>query len=417
MQCTIITIGDEILIGQTIDTNSAWMAQQLNFIGIKVFEILSVSDDSAHITNALNRAMQTSQIILTTGGLGPTKDDITKNTLARYFNAELVFVDTVWQDIAAFLTKRGLTALDSFKTMAYLPANCEVIKNQQGTAAAMWFNEQGKILVSMPGVPHEMKDFMSRIVLPRLQNELQLPAIVHKTIMCVGIGESFIAEKIKSVEDSLPSHIKLAYLPNYGVVKLRLSGTGAHTKQITEEVNHWTAEIDHILRPKYAYGYDEEDLTEAIGKLLMERNAMLVTAESCTGGLIAHQITAIAGSSRYYKGGVVVYSNELKQALLGVSPNTLLQHGAVSEETVRQMAQGALARMEAQYAVAVSGIAGPGGGSPDKPVGTVWIAVASATEVRTKKLQLARNRSINIELSANLALAELRKLILGVDGK
>lgn len=414
MNCTLITIGDEILIGQTIDTNSAWMAKELNAIGVNVAEILSVSDSAAHITDALNRAYATSDIILITGGLGPTKDDITKNTLAAYFGVELVFSPDVWKEIEAYLLKRGLTTLDSIKSMAMLPANCEVIKNEKGTAAAMWFNERGKVLVSMPGVPHEMKDFMSRVVVPRLQQQFKLPGIVHKTIMCAGAGETILAEKIEDIENNLPPHIKLAYLPSYGIVKLRLTGRSTNLTKLQEEVNELSRQIDAILAPKYAFGYNDMELSEAIGLLLLQQNATMATAESCTGGLIAHQITSVAGCSRYYKGGVVSYSNELKQALLGVKPQTLAQYGAVSEETVCEMATGAIKQLQADYAVAVSGIAGPDGGTPEKPVGTVWIAVANKARVVAKKFNFARTRQLNIELSANIALNELRKLIIGI---
>lgn len=414
MNCTIITIGDEILIGQTIDTNSAWMAKELNAAGINVFEILSVSDNAQHISDALNRAFTNSDIILTTGGLGPTKDDITKNTLATYFGAELKFYEDIWKDIEAYMAKRGVGILESHKTMAMLPANCEVIKNERGTAAAMWFNENGKILVAMPGVPHEMKDFMSRVVLQRLQKQFTLPGIVHKTIMCAGAGETILADIIKDIENSLPPHIKLAYLPSYGIVKLRLTAKGNNKAQLTAQVEELSEKMVALLTPKFVFGYDDEELPQALGNLLLQQNASMATAESCTGGLIAHQITSFAGSSRYFKGGVVSYSNELKQALLGVKPETLAQYGAVSEQTVCEMAAGAIEKLQADFAVAVSGIAGPDGGTPEKPVGTVWIAVANKSRVVARKFQFARSRDINIELSANIALNELRKFIIGI---
>ncbi|OWY24348.1 competence/damage-inducible protein A [Sphingobacteriales bacterium UPWRP_1] len=414
MNCTLITIGDEILIGQTIDTNSAWMAKELNAAGISVFEIISVSDNAQHISDALDRAFTTSDIVLTTGGLGPTKDDITKNTLAAYFGAELKFYEDIWKDIETYMAKRGVGILESHKTMAMLPANCEVIKNERGTAAAMWFNEKGKILVAMPGVPHEMKDFMSRVVIQRLQQRFTLSAIVHKTIMCAGAGETILADIIKDIENSLPPHIKLAYLPSYGIVKLRLTAKGANKAQLTHEVEALSQKMVELLTPKFVFGYDDEELPQTLGNLLLRQNATLVTAESCTGGLIAHQLTSFAGSSRYYKGGVVSYSNELKQSLLGVKPETLAQYGAVSEETVSEMAAGVVERLQADYAVAVSGIAGPDGGTPEKPVGTVWIAVAGKSRIVARKFQFARSRDINIELSANIALNELRKFIIGI---
>ncbi|QQS29708.1 MAG: competence/damage-inducible protein A [Sphingobacteriales bacterium] len=415
MRCTIITIGDEILIGQTIDTNSAWIATELNKIGVNIYEILSVADNAEHIKNALDRAIISSDIILTTGGLGPTKDDITKNTLAEYFSVPMVFNQEIWDSIEAYMIKRGRPVLDSLKTMAELPENCEVLKNERGTAAAMWFNERGRIIVSMPGVPHEMKDFVSRVIIPRLEERYQLPALVHKTIMCAGLGESIIAEKIKDIESNLPDHIKLAYLPSYGIVRLRLSGSGTIQQDLEKEVLGWRQKIDDILQPKYAYGYDEMELSEAIGILLTSKGATVSTAESCTGGLIAHKFTEIAGCSRYFKGGVVAYSNELKESLLGVNPETLQKYGAVSEETVREMADGALKRLKTDYAIAVSGIAGPDGGSNVNPVGTVWIAVInSKKEITASRFSFSPHRHINIELSANYALNLLRRKILEV---
>lgn len=266
----------------------------------------------------------------------------------------------------------------------------------------------------MPGVPHEMKDFMSRVVIQRLQQRFTLSAIVHKTIMCAGAGETILADIIKDIENSLPPHIKLAYLPSYGIVKLRLTAKGANKAQLTHEVEALSQKMVELLTPKFVFGYDDEELPQTLGNLLLRQNATLVTAESCTGGLIAHQLTSFAGSSRYYKGGVVSYSNELKQSLLGVKPETLAQYGAVSEETVSEMAAGVVERLQADYAVAVSGIAGPDGGTPEKPVGTVWIAVAGKSRIVARKFQFARSRDINIELSANIALNELRKFIIGI---
>lgn len=266
----------------------------------------------------------------------------------------------------------------------------------------------------MPGVPHEMKDFMSRVVLQRLQKQFTLPGIVHKTIMCAGAGETILADIIKDIENSLPPHIKLAYLPSYGIVKLRLTAKGNNKAQLTAQVEELSEKMVALLTPKFVFGYDDEELPQALGNLLLQQNASMATAESCTGGLIAHQITSFAGSSRYFKGGVVSYSNELKQALLGVKPETLAQYGAVSEQTVCEMAVGAIEKLQADFAVAVSGIAGPDGGTPEKPVGTVWIAVANKSRVVARKFQFARSRDINIELSANIALNELRKFIIGI---
>ncbi len=418
MQATLISIGDEILIGQIVNTNAAWMGQQLNWAGIKVHEVKVVSDQANHINNALDDALQNSEVVLITGGLGPTKDDITKVTLAKYFNSELVLNEEIWNDIKSYLVKRERPILDSIKSMAMLPEKCEVIRNLRGTAAAMWFEQEGtgKIVMSMPGVPHEMKDFMTRVVIPRLQEKFETPTIVHKVLMCAGLGEAIVAEKIKTVEESLPPHIKLAYLPSMGILRLRLSASGKEEEKIKAEVNKYAEALKTILAPKYIYGEDEELIATTIGKILKAQNATLATAESCTGGLIAHRITSISGSSAYFMGGVVAYSNEQKTNLLGVKPETLAAHGAVSEATVIEMVQGAIKNINVNYALSISGIAGPTGGTPNKPVGTVWIAVGSANseKVFAQKLQLTQNRDVNVTLSTNLALAMLRRLLLGL---
>ncbi len=414
MQATIITIGDEILIGQTIDTNSAWMGEKLNDIGVKVYEILSISDSKEHILQAVDKALNDSEIVLITGGLGPTKDDITKKTLAEYFNTELVIDEQIMADLVAFYEIRQRPLLESVKGMAYLPKDCEVIRNLKGTAAAMWFQRGEKVVVSMPGVPYEMKDFMRRVVIPRVQKQFNTPIIIHQTTLCAGLGESIVAEMIKEVEDSLPPHIKLAYLPNLGILRLRLSASGQDEKALEEEVSRYTNQIKAIMYPKYAFGKDNDKLEGVIGDLLKEKNATLSTAESCTGGLIAHKITSIPGSSAYYMGGAVTYSNELKMKVLGVKESTLQAHGAVSEETVKEMAQGAILQFDTDYSIAVSGIAGPGGGTDEKPVGTVWLAVASREEVFTRNYSFPASRSINVGISATMGLALVRRLIMGL---
>lgn len=414
MQATIITIGDEILIGQTIDTNSAWMGEKLNNIGVKVYEILSISDGKEHIIQAVDKALNDSEIVLITGGLGPTKDDITKKTLAEYFNTELVVDDTIMADLVAFYKKRQRPLLDSVKGMAYLPKDCEVIRNLKGTAAAMWFQRGDKVVVSMPGVPYEMKDFMRRVILPRIQTQFNTPIIIHQTTLCAGLGESIVAEMIKEVEDSLPDHIKLAYLPNLGILRLRLSASGQDEYKLKEEVSHYTNQIKAIMHPKYAFGHDRDTLVGVIGDLLKEKKATLSTAESCTGGLIAHQITSIPGSSAFFMGGAVTYSNDLKVKVLGVKQSTLEAHGAVSEETVKEMAQGAITQFDTDYSIAVSGIAGPGGGTPEKPVGTVWLAVASREKVVTRHYNFPASRAINIGISATMGLALVRRLIMEI---
>lgn len=414
MQATIITIGDEILIGQTIDTNSAWMGEKLNSIGIKVYEILSISDGKEHIVQAVEKALNDSEIVLITGGLGPTKDDITKKTLAEYFHTELVLDEAIMADLVTFYTKRKRPLLDSVKSLAYLPKDCEVIRNLKGTAAAMWFQRGEKVVVSMPGVPYEMKDFMRRVILPRLQQQFNTPIIIHQTTLCAGLGESIVADMIKDVEENLPPHIKLAYLPNLGILRLRLSASGQDEYKLKEEVSHYTNQIKDILYPKYAFGHDNDTLVGVIGDLLKEQKATLSTAESCTGGLIAHQITSIPGCSEFYMGGAVTYSNALKVKVLGVKASTIEAYGAVSEETVKEMAQGAIDHFDTDYSIAVSGIAGPGGGTPEKPVGTVWLAVASRERVVTRHYNFPATRAINIGISTTMGLALVRRLIMGI---
>lgn len=413
MLAEIITIGDEILIGQIVDTNSAWMAAKLNDIGIRIKQISSVSDDRQHILAALAEAATRADIILITGGLGPTKDDITKKTLAEYFNAGLVEnaaalanVEAIFRRIRGTLTE----LLDVNKQQALVPENCEVILNDNGTAPGMWFNHNGKIYMSMPGVPHEMMYMMEEKVIPKLKSSLKLPYIIHKTILTVGEGESYLAQRIADIEDALPSYIKLAYLPKLGQVRLRLSGYGIDEALLTAEVNEFAARIVERVKNVVAA---EEDITieKAILNYMAEKGLTLSTAESCTGGYIAHLITQNAGSSKVYLGGAVSYANEIKESVLGVKAGTIAQFGAVSEETVTEMAEGALANFKSDYAIAVTGIAGPDGGTPDKPVGTVWISVARAGKTVVKKLTFGNKRRQNIERSAISALNMLNTLL------
>lgn len=415
MKATLLTIGDEILIGQITNTNAVWMAQQLNAVGIAIDEMLSVSDDAAHISAAFDHALSRADLVLVTGGLGPTKDDITKTTLAQYFDCAMHFDTAIWDDIAAYMQRRGHPILEAAKIMAMIPDRCTPLPNRHGLAPAMWFDTpEGKILVSMPGVPQEMMKFMELDILPRLRTHYQLPVIEHHTIITAGIAESNIAEKITDIEDQLPPHVKLAYLPAYTGVRLRLTGKGSERDVLTRDIQTAAQAIWERLYPKYAFGTGESTLESTIGQLLAAQNATLVVAESCTGGYVAHRITSVAGSSAYFKGGVVAYSNELKQQLLGVNPDTLALHGAVSEATVREMAQGALTRLNADYAIAISGIAGPDGGTPEKPVGTIWIAIANQQAVYAKLLHLSRSRDANIQLATALALNELRRCIMGI---
>jgi nicotinamide-nucleotide amidase len=403
MLAEIITIGDEILIGQIVDTNSAWMAQQLNLIGIKVKQVTSVSDDADHIVEALAFAQKRAKIILITGGLGPTKDDITKYTLARYFNMGFRRDEETLKHIEGIFERLKRPMIDLNRQQADVPDGCTVIQNKNGTAPCMWFESDGNIIVCMPGVPFEMMYLMQDEILPRLKNAYKLPFIVHKTILTANIGESFLATEIELIENNLPSHIKLAYLPKLGQVRLRLSATGEDEQLLINEVEQSAQLIIDKIRP-YVVAENDIALEKAVLDMMEGKGLTLSTAESCTGGYIAHLITKHPGSSVVYKGGAVVYSNDLKQSVLGVSKTTLESYGAVSEPTVREMAQGALDHFKTDYAVSVSGIAGPGGDTPDKPVGTVWIAVASKQGIVSKLFKFGNKRVQNIERSASAAL-------------
>lgn len=403
MLAEIITIGDEILIGQIVDTNSAWMAKELNLIGIKVKQITSVSDDEDHIVEALTLAEKRAKIILITGGLGPTKDDITKITLARYFNMGLRRDEATLAHITEIFARFNKPMIESNMKQADVPEGCTVIKNENGTAPCMWFEHNGNIIVSMPGVPFEMMYLMQEQILPRLKSSFKLPFIVHKTILTANIGESFLAAEIEDIENGLPEHIKLAYLPRLGQVRLRLSSEGTDETALKDEVEVYAQQI--IARVKKNVVVEEDiALEKAILNIMDKRKLTLSTAESCTGGYIAHLITQHPGCSSVYVGGAVVYSYELKESVLGVSPETLNNYGAVSEQTVKEMAQGAIDHFKTDYAVAVSGIAGPDGGMPGKPVGTVWIAVASSKGVVAKVYNFGNKRAQNIERSAIAAL-------------
>jgi nicotinamide-nucleotide amidase len=403
MLAEIITIGDEILIGQIVDTNSAWMAKQLNLIGVKVKQISSVSDDETHIVEAIRLAEQRADIILITGGLGPTKDDITKLTLARYFNMALRRDEETLKHVEGIFARLKRPMIESNIRQADVPDGCVVIQNKNGTAPCMWFDQHDKIFVSMPGVPHEMMYLMDEEILPRIKASFKLPSIVHKTILTSNIGESFLAQQIAHVEDMLPAHIKLAYLPRLGQVRLRLSATGAEEQILKAEVESYARLLVAEIA-EYVVVEDDIPLEKAILDIMKAKGLTLSTAESCTGGYIAHLITQHSGCSSVYAGGAVAYSYELKESILGVKESTLATYGAVSEQTVQEMAVGAVKHFNTDYAVAVSGIAGPDGGTPDKPVGSVWIAVASKNQVVAKLFTFGNKRLQNIERSASAAL-------------
>lgn len=410
MKAEIITIGDEILIGQIVDTNSAWMAQQLNLAGIKVKQITSVSDDRQHILDSLKQASERADIILITGGLGPTKDDITKKTLAEYFNTGFRTDLDALENVRQIFARYKVEVSEINKKQAEVLENCTILLNKNGTAPGMWIEENHKIYVSMPGVPFEMMYMMEDLVIPKLKETFKLPNIYHHTILTAGIGESILAEKIEHIEDSLPKHIKLAYLPKLGMVRLRLSGSGPDANGLKNEIKDFS---DKIVKEISEFVIIEKDISleKAVLDFMESKQLTLSTAESCTGGYISHLITQHAGSSKVFLGGAISYSNNLKISMLGVSDETLANYGAVSEETVREMAQGAKNNYKSDYSISVSGIAGPDGGSTEKPVGTVWIAVAGKNKILSKKYTFGNKRAQNIERASISALTLLFKLL------
>ncbi len=410
MLAEIITIGDEILIGQIVDTNSAWMAKQLNLIGVSVKQITSVSDDEQHILEALELAEKRADLILITGGLGPTKDDITKKTLAKYFNMGFRNDAAALEMVRQIFEKYKRPLLDINIQQADVPDGCEVIVNKNGTAPCMWFEQNNTIFVSMPGVPYEMMYLMDDEILPRITSRFKLPFIVHKTILTANIGESFLAKEIEEIEDSLPAHIKLAYLPKLGQVRLRLSAKGDNEAELHQEVEVYARQIISKVN-KFVVTDEDIALEKAILDLMKSKGLTLSTAESCTGGYIAHLITQHPGSSAVYWGGAVAYAYELKESILGVKESTLNTFGAVSEQTVTEMAEGAIKHFKTDYAIAVSGIAGPDGGTEEKPVGTVWIAISSKHKTVAKVFNFSNKRIQNIERSAASALAMLLNLL------
>jgi len=411
VNASIITIGDELLIGQVIDTNSAYIAQELNKAGITVKRRVAVGDVPNDIQKALDEDSKHSEVILITGGLGPTSDDITKPLLCKYFNGRMIVNNDALKNVIYLFEKvfkKPVTEVNL--KQAEVPDVCTVIQNKRGSAPGMWFEKDGKVFVSMPGVPNEMKGMMEEVI-EKLKNKFELPVIIHKTLLTAGIGESMLAEVIKDFEAALPSHIKLAYLPNYGMVRLRLTTSG-YDKTATEKEITSQFETLKMLAKEYLVTDEDEPLEKVVGKIISAKNKTMGTAESCTGGYIAHLITSHPGSSKYFKGSVVSYDNDVKENVLHVSNQTLQTVGAVSEETVKQMLKGALNTLRSDYAIAVSGIMGPDGGTSEKPVGTVWIAVGSTKKQDTLKLNLRFDRMQNIQVTAITALNLLRKFII-----
>lgn len=409
MKAEIITIGDEILLGQIVDTNSAWIAQELFAQQIQIQQITSITDQESHILEALHDAASRAEIIICTGGLGPTKDDVTKFTAAKFFNTTLVHNPEVMEHVKQIFQRFGRTMPEINKGQAEILANADVLFNDWGTAPGMWVEHEGKVYVFLPGVPFEMKNLMTYRVLPKLKDFKTEEKVVNKYILTVGIGESHLAEHIAAIEDQFPPHIHLAYLPKIGLVRLRLTATGTDLEKLEVEAEDWRNKlVDRIGNAVVA----TEDISfeEVIVHAFSEKGKTLATAESCTGGNISRLITEIPGSSKMFNGAVVAYANEVKEHVLGVERETLIAHGAVSEETVIQMAKGVQQRLEVDYAIATSGIAGPDGGTDEKPVGTVWVAVAGKNEVKTKLFHFHHDRIINIERTTAQALLLLWNL-------
>lgn len=413
MQAEIITIGDELLIGQVVDTNSAWLGSTLGDDGIKVIQITSVQDHAAQIVQAVNDALSRADIVLMTGGLGPTKDDITKKTLAEMFGMKLVRNEQVYEMVGKQLSLRGIAFTELNQGQALVPDGCTVLPNRNGTAPGMWFERDGKVLISMPGVPFEMKALVKDEVLPRLRKHFALDANVHRTIITFGLAESILADTIASWEEALPPYLHLAYLPSALCIRLRLSAYEIDRQKAEQEIESQIEKLSKVI-PHYIIGSEDDSLESVTGTLLKTRGETLATAESCTGGNIAHRFTAMPGASEYFKGGVVAYSNEVKIALLGVDPESLNRYGAVSQSVAEQMAEGVRRATGATYGISTTGIAGPTGGTPEKPVGTVWMAVATPNGVFSRRMVFGSVRSQNIERASSNCINLLRLQLLGL---
>ncbi len=410
VNAVIITIGDELLIGQTIDTNSAWIAQQLNKLGIDVVRRVAVGDTKDAITNALDEELQKASLLVLTGGLGPTSDDITKPLLCDYFGGKLIVNEKVLIHLKEMFAKRNRPILERNMKQAEVPDVCTVLFNDMGTAPGMWFEKDGKIIISLPGVPFEMQHIMTNVALPRIKDHFPGDAIVHRSVFTAGEGESFIAEKLLDIEASLPPYIKLAFLPDSGFVKLRLTGKGTDIEQLTAEIEVKQHEIAAKLG-SIVIAMDDMPVEKILGNTMKANGKTIGIAESCTGGYIGHYITQVAGASAYFMGSIVSYDNSIKQNVLGVKEETLNTYGAVSEETVIEMARGAMKVLNVDYTLSVSGVLGPDGGTERVKVGTVWMAVASKDEVKTKEFRFFYDRERNKEMAAKNGMLFLWKFI------
>lgn len=409
MQVEIITIGDEILLGQTQDTNSSWLGRELDKDGFKLARITTIPDDKEVIKKALEDALEKSQVVFTTGGLGPTSDDKTKQALCEFFQCGLRFDEEAFAMINSIFSARGLVVTEKNSGQADLPEACLTILNEYGTASGMWFNKEDKVIISMPGVPHEMKHLASKVI-PKLKEKFQTKVFYHKTVITQGIGESFLSDLLQEWEKDLPPNMKLAYLPDAAMVRLRITATGDNRDKLENEVSGELLELKELI-DEYIIGYDEQSLAELVARELLKRKQTIAFAESCTGGFLSHLITKIPGCSAYFEGSLVVYSYEAKEKFLGVKNETLNKFGAVSSETVIEMAKGIISRFGTDYSIAISGIAGPTGGTKEKPVGTVYIAIADKDSCEAQRFSFGDKRDRNIAKSANTALSLLLKKI------
>jgi nicotinamide-nucleotide amidase len=411
MRSALITIGDEILIGQVTDTNVVWIAKELNLIGVSVEEMVTVSDDPDQITETLDRYIGVYDLLIMTGGLGPTRDDLTKQTLANYFESPMVMVPEVLEKITAFFKERGRNMIDSNIRQAELPEVCQVLMNNHGTAPGMWFEKSGSIIVSLPGVPYEMIGLMQDEVLPRIRKRVTVPEVVHQTIMTQGVPESYLAVLLKDWELSLPDCVKLAYLPRPGIVRLRLTVSGRCATDASQILEILVDKLKKTI-PQHIFGFDDITLEKALGDTLKQKGLTVATAESCTGGNIARLLTSVPGSSGYYTGSVIAYQNEVKTSILKVEKGVINSHGSVSKQVVEQMVKGVMEVLGSDTVIATSGIAGPDGGTDEKPVGTTWISVAYKDKIVTRKFHFGGTRERIIDQASFTAMQLLRRLLL-----
>ena len=408
----IISIGDELLIGQVINTNSSWMGDKLNSVSLPVNRIIAIADTANAISSALINSMESAKLVLITGGLGPTQDDLTKATILDFFGSKLVLNMEVLDHVESFFAKRGRSLTESNRLQAMVPDNCEIVKNNQGTAPAMHFEKEGTHFVFMPGVPFEMKHIMEEWVIPYFSNKCSTRPKAQKTVLTSGMGESFLADVISDWENNLPENTSLAYLPSPGRVRLRVSVVADNQVEADNQLKKHVDDLVSII-PDLVYGYNDDLMETLIGKLCVNQNKTIATAESCTGGMIAQKITSVAGSSQYYKGSIVAYANEIKAKQLGIDPAIIEEYGAVSEIVVRQMAENVRRIMNVDIAISTTGIAGPDGGTEDKPVGTVWIALATKEKTIAKKYQFGTQRERNTNWTVQTALNTIRKELIG----